>query len=89
MLTWCTNKNVGVFFDEIPSVGVRYSLPSMTKEERHNPSILNASRRRRIASGCAMDVMEINSLVKNFELLKRIMSKQLSGKKVNPMVFFR
>ena len=34
MLTWCTNKNVGVFFDEIPSVGVRYSLPSMSKEER-------------------------------------------------------
>lgn len=34
MLNWCTNKNAGVLFDEIPSVGIRYSLPSMTKEER-------------------------------------------------------
>ncbi len=34
MLSWYENKNVGIFFDQIPKVGVRYSLPSMTKEER-------------------------------------------------------
>lgn len=63
-------------------------IRSMTKEERCDPSILNASRRRRIASGCAMEVMEVNSLVKNFERLRHVMTKQLNGKKVNPLDFF-
>ena len=34
MLTWYTNQDVGIFFDNIPQVGVRYSLPSMSKEEK-------------------------------------------------------
>ncbi len=34
MLEWYSNKKVGIYFDEIPSVGVRYFLPSMTKDEQ-------------------------------------------------------
>ena len=39
-------------------------IQSMTKEEREDPSILNASRRRRIAAGCGQPVSKINQLVK-------------------------
>lgn len=34
MIKWYENKKAGIFFDEIPALGVRYSVPSMTKEER-------------------------------------------------------
>ena len=32
MLKWCSNKQVSVFFDDIPRVGIRYILPSNTIE---------------------------------------------------------
>lgn len=51
---------------------------SMTKEERKNPSILNASRRKRIAAGCGQPVSKINQLVKRYEEAKKLM-KQFSG----------
>ena len=34
MFCWCKNKYVGIFFDENPSVGIRYYIPSMTKDEK-------------------------------------------------------
>ena len=34
MKNWYLDKEVGIFFDNIPFVGIRYSIPSMTKEER-------------------------------------------------------
>ena len=34
MIEWYSNKKVGIFFDKIPQLGVRYYIPSMTKEER-------------------------------------------------------
>ena len=33
-MEWYSNKKVGIYFDEIPKVGMRYSVPSMTKEEK-------------------------------------------------------
>ncbi len=50
-------------------------IRSMTIEERKNPKILNASRRRRIAAGCAQEVSEVNRLIKQFEQVKTIMTK--------------
>ena len=50
-------------------------IDSMTKEERRNPKILNASRRRRIAAGCAQEVSEVNKLIKQFEQVKTMMVK--------------
>ena len=46
---------------------------SMTPEERQNPSILNGSRRRRIATGSGTTVREINDLMKQFEQMKKMM----------------
>ena len=53
---------------------------SMTKEERRNPSILNASRRKRIAAGSGQPVSKINRLVKQFEEARKMMKMFSSGK---------
>lgn len=50
---------------------------SMTLEERNNPNILNASRRKRIAAGCGLPVSKINTLIKRYEEAKKMM-KQFS-----------
>ncbi|MBQ3665485.1 MAG: signal recognition particle protein [Lachnospiraceae bacterium] len=51
---------------------------SMTPEERSNPSILNVSRKNRIAKGAGVDISEVNRLVKQHEQSKKMM-KQMSG----------
>ena len=51
---------------------------SMTPEERRNPSLLNASRRKRIAAGSGQPVSKINSLIKKYEDAKKLM-KQFSN----------
>jgi signal recognition particle subunit SRP54 len=51
---------------------------SMTPAERSNPSILNPSRKNRIAKGAGVDIAEVNRLVKQFEQSRKMM-KQMSG----------
>ena len=51
---------------------------SMTPEERRNPSLMNPSRKRRIAAGAGVDIAEVNRLVKQFEQMKKMM-KQMPG----------
>lgn len=51
---------------------------SMTKEERLNPSLLNMSRKKRIAKGSGRDLQEVNRLIKQFEQMQGMM-KQFSG----------
>lgn len=51
---------------------------SMTKQERLNPSLLNMSRKKRIAKGCGCDLQEVNKLIKQFEQMQGMM-KQFSG----------
>ncbi|MCD8087529.1 MAG: signal recognition particle protein [Oscillospiraceae bacterium] len=53
---------------------------SMTQKERDNPSILNASRKKRIAAGSGTSVVEINRLLKSFDAMNA-MVKQMSGSK--------
>lgn len=53
---------------------------SMTPQEREKPSIINPSRKKRIAAGCGMKVEEVNKLLKQFEQMQKVM-KQLGGKK--------
>lgn len=50
-------------------------IQSMTLEERRNPSILNASRRKRISAGCGQPVSKINSLIKKYEDAKKLMKQ--------------
>ena len=46
---------------------------SMTPEERRNPSLMNPSRKNRIAKGAGVDIAEVNRLVKQFEQMKKMM----------------
>ena len=58
---------------------------SMTPHERDNPSVLNNSRKKRIASGSGTSVVDINRLLKQFEMM-RTMTKQMSKGKM-PAIF--
>ncbi len=53
---------------------------SMTLEERHNPQIINASRKRRIARGSGTTVQEINRLLGQFRQMQRMMKQLTSGR---------
>jgi signal recognition particle subunit SRP54 len=55
-------------------------ISSMTPRERRTPDILNASRKRRIATGSGTSVYEINQLVKQYKEMQKLM-KQMGGKK--------
>ena len=48
-------------------------MRSMTKEERKNPHVLNASRRKRIAAGSGQPVSQVNTLVKRYEEARKMM----------------
>jgi signal recognition particle subunit SRP54 len=54
-------------------------INSMTKKERHNYKLLNGGRRRRIAAGSGTKVEDINRLVKNYQMMQKMM-KQMTKK---------
>lgn len=58
---------------------------SMTPQERSNPSIINASRRERIAKGAGCTVAELNKLLKQFEQTRKMMKMVSSGGAKNMM----
>jgi len=53
---------------------------SMTPEERHNPSIIDGSRRRRIARGSGTEPRDINQLLNQFHQMQRLMKMGIRGK---------
>ena len=52
---------------------------SMTPKERHNPDIIKASRKTRIAKGCGLSVQEVNKLLTQFDQMKKMMKQFSSG----------
>lgn len=54
---------------------------SMTPAERENPSLLNSSRKKRIAAGSGTQVVDVNRLLKQFELMQQ-MTRQMAGGKL-------
>lgn len=64
--------------DEKQMGRVEAIIYSMTPAERSNPSILNPSRKNRIAKGAGVDIAEVNRLVKQFEQSRKMM-KQMGG----------
>jgi signal recognition particle subunit SRP54 len=55
-------------------------ITSMTPQERANPTILNGSRRRRIARGSGTSVQAVNQLVKQFSQMQKMMRQLSKGK---------
>lgn len=62
-------------------------INSMTRKERRNPDILNASRRRRIAAGSGFDVQDVNRLIKQFREAQKLMKtiQKTGGKGLGKM----
>ncbi|MDI9501712.1 MAG: signal recognition particle protein [Tissierellia bacterium] len=65
----------GIQIDEKEIGHVEALVLSMTKEERANPEIINASRKNRIAKGAGLDVVQLNKLLKQFKDMKKMMKK--------------
>ncbi|MCA9972515.1 MAG: signal recognition particle protein [Anaerolineales bacterium] len=55
-------------------------IQSMTLEERRNPKILKASRKRRVAAGSGTTVQEVNQLLKQFQEMQKMMQQLRKGK---------
>lgn len=66
--------------DEKKIERTRAIILSMTPQERENPSIINSSRKRRIAQGSGTPVQEINQLLRQFEQTKQLMKQMKNGK---------
>ena len=47
----------------------------MTKAERSQPELINASRKRRIAAGCGLKVEDVNRLLRQYEQMKKMMKQ--------------
>ena len=71
-------KNVDLEAGEREFRQMEAIIQSMTIEERRDPSLLNASRRKRISAGCGLPVSKINNLIKKYEEAKKMM-KRLSN----------
>ncbi len=64
--------------DDSSFKGIEAMINSMTPEERANPSLMNPSRKRRIAAGSGVDISEVNRMVKQFDQMQKLM-KQMGG----------
>ena len=68
----------GASVDEKALARTEAIILSMTPQERENPSLLNNSRKKRIAAGSGTQVVDINRLLKQFEMMQQV-TKQFSG----------
>ena len=59
--------------------GIEAIIYSMTPEERHNPGLLNSSRRQRIAKGSGATIQEVNRLIKQFDQTRKMMKLVTGG----------
>jgi signal recognition particle subunit SRP54 len=84
----------GLSVDENRLKRIKAIIQSMTKKERSNPDIINASRKKRIASGSGTEVQDVNRLLKDFEQVNKLMKmmnkkgkRGLKGMKNMPFPF--
>ena len=75
------SKLQGAQIDEKAIAHTEAIILSMTPEERENPQILGASRKKRIAAGCGLDVVDVNRLLKQFEGMQQIIKQVTGGRK--------
>lgn len=68
-------KELESMIDEADMMHKEAIILSMTPKERANPSLLNVSRKSRIAKGCGLDISEVNRMVKQFEQARKMIKK--------------
>ena len=74
----------GAKIDEKSMARQEAIILSMTPAERENPSVLNSSRKKRIAAGSGTSVVDVNRLLKQFDAMQQMM-KQFSGKNMKKL----
>ena len=74
----------GAKVDEKGMARIEAIILSMTPAERDDPSVLNASRKKRIAAGSGTSVVDVNRLLKQFDAMQGMM-RQLSGKNMKKL----
>ena len=84
-LTQAQKKNVDLEKSEKEFNQMKAIIQSMTKAERENPNLLNASRRKRIAAGSGQTVNKVNNLIKKYEESKKLMKRFSNPKMSNKM----
>jgi signal recognition particle subunit SRP54 len=82
-------KDVDLEGGEKEFVQMEAIIQSMTKEERKDPSILNASRRKRIAAGSGQPVSRINNLIKKYDEARKMMKQFSNAPKFKRNQMFR
>lgn len=69
----------GVDIDDDAFKGIEAMIKSMTEQERTNPTILNGSRRKRIAVGSGTSIQDVNQLIKQFGQMGKMMKMMQGG----------
>ena len=77
-------KNLDI--DDDAFKGIEAIIFSMTPKEREEPSVINGSRRKRIASGSGTSVQEVNNLLKQFDETRKMMKMVTGGKNLQRMM---
>ena len=77
-------KNID--FDDDAFKHIEAIIYSMTPDERENPSLLNGSRRKRIADGSGTNIQEVNRLLKQFSETSKMMKMVAQGKNIQRMM---
>ena len=80
MIPGMSSQLNGVSIDENKIKRFKAIIQSMTKEERDNPDIIKASRRKRIADGSGTTIQDVNTLLKQYEQTKQMMKNVGNGK---------
>ncbi len=79
----------GIDIDDDAFKEIEAIIYSMTPAERRNPSIINSSRKKRIARGSGKSVAEVNQLIKQFNQMAKMMKMMQGGKGKAMMNMFR
>ena len=70
----------GATIDEKAMAHTEAIILSMTPLERENPQILNASRKKRIAAGCGLEVVDVNRLLKQSDMMQQLTKQMTKGR---------
>lgn len=72
----------GASIDEKAMARTEAIILSMTPLERENPQVLNASRKKRIAAGCGLEVVDVNRLLKQFDMMRELTRQMSKGGRI-------
>ncbi len=88
MLPGMGGKKLDLSMDAGGFAKIEAIIQSMTPEERDNPALLNSSRKKRIAAGSGTQVVDVNRLLKQFDMIQQL-TRQFSNPKKSKGLFSR